>query len=555
MYASIQHIITKPWLCFLQGIQYVDYTFETSSTYSVKQADAHSFIIVVQGRGVLTCSEGQTKLEPGSISLVCADISFCVTADVGEEEALTFYKMDMNSMSEDSCSDKIMPIQNNLEKQTVNHELCSIPDNTISVIEYTYTPWSACLECIEQLYRQEYVSDVHDVWDVQIQFQQWFRNVIRQNDPEFQLNHDRTRLQQSVQYIESHYSQMLTVDELASRAGLSRTSYTRHFKRLTGQLPLDYVNRVRLERSKQLLQITDDRLHDIASHVGYNNEYYFSRRFKQYAGVSPGVYRRHHRQEVSVFAPYLEDFLLALGVKPILQSSHRAWGKQHYLQLDDVPEFDVSQRDAEFQAEHIPEFIMLDMGYKKWNLDRFEQVAPVYYVNHDGEDWRAILKSAADVLGKSNRVQDVIELYEDKATEAKRHLQGIIRKESVAFLRISASEITLYGDECGYVGPVIYRDLGLNPHEYVRQWTQRERRVSIGLEQLSQLEADHLLITFDTCDSLSLGEERQLLDKTEWKQLPAVKCGNVYEVDFLTWMNYGVISHGKKIDDILRFIG
>lgn len=555
MYASIQHIMTKPWLCSLQRIQYINYTLETSSTYSVQQTEAHSFVIVVQGRGVLTYSEGQTKLEPGSICLVRADVSFSVTADVGEEEALTFYKMDMNSMFEDSCSDKLIPIQNNLEKQANNREISLVTDNIISVIEFTYTPWSACVECIEQLYRQQHVTVVHDVWDMQIQFQQWFRDVIRQNDPELQPNHDRTPLQQSVQYIESHYNQILTVDELASRAGLSRTSYTRHFKRLTGQLPLDYVNRVRLERSKQLLQITDDRLHDIASHVGFNNEYYFSRRFKQYAGVSPGVYRRHHRQEVRVFAPYLEDFLLALGVKPILQGSHRAWGKQRYLQLDDVPEFDVSQRDAKFQAEHIPEFIMLDMGYKTWNLDRFEQVAPVYYVHQEGEDWRAILKSAADVLGRNNRVQDVIESYEDKAMEAKRHLQGRMRKESVAFLRVSASGITLYGDQSGYVGPVIYRDLGLNPHEYVTQWTQHERRVDIGLEQLSQLRADHLLITFDTRDSLRIGEERQLLDRTEWTQLPAVKSGHVYEVDFLTWMNYGVISHGKKIDDILRFIG
>lgn len=555
MYASIQHIMTKPWLCSLQGIQYVDYTLETSSTYSVQQTHVHSFIVVVQGRGILTCSEGQTKLEPGSICLVRADVSFSVTADVEEEEALTFYKMDMNSMFEDSCSDKLMPIQNNLEKQAINREISLVTDNIISVIEFTYTPWSACVECIEQLYRQQHVTVVHDVWDVQIQFQQWFRNVIRQNDPELQLNHDRPPLQQSVRYIESHYNQILTVDQLASRAGLSRTSYTRHFKRLTGQLPLDYVNRVRLERSKQLLQITDDRLHDIASHVGFNNEYYFSRRFKQYSGVSPGVYRRHHRQEVRVFAPYLEDFLLALGVKPILQGSHKAWGKQNYLQLDDVPEFDVSQRDAKFQTEHIPEFIMLDMGYKTWNLDRFEQVAPVYYVHQEGEDWRAILKSAADVLGRNNRVQDVIESYEDKAMEAKRHLQGRMRKESVAFLRVSASGITLYGDQCGYVGPVIYRDLGLNPHEYVTQWTQHERRVDIGLEQLSHLGADHLLITFDNRDSLSFGEERQLLDRPEWKQLPAVKCGQVYEVDFLTWMNYGVISHGKKIDDILRFIG
>nr|WP_276326747.1 AraC family transcriptional regulator [Paenibacillus polysaccharolyticus] len=547
--------MTKPWLCSLQRIQYVNYTLETSSTYSFQQTEAHSFIIVVQGRGILTYSEGQTKLEPGSICLVRADVSFSVTADVGEEEALTFYKMDMNSMFEDSCSGKLMPIQNNLEKQAINREISLVTDNIVSVIEFTYTPWSACVECIEQLYRQQHVTVVHDVWDVQIQFQQWFRDVIRQNDPELQPNHDRPPLQQSVQYIESHYNQILTVDELASRAGLSRTSYTRHFKRLTGQLPLDYVNRVRLERSKQLLQITDDRLHDIASHVGFNNEYYFSRRFKQYSGVSPGVYRRHHRQEVRVFAPYLEDFLLALGVKPILQGSHRAWGKQRYLQLDDVPEFDVSQRDAKFQAEHIPEFIMLDMGYKTWNLDRFEQVAPVYYVHQEGEDWRAILKSAADVLGRNNRVQDVIESYEDKAMEAKKHLQGRMRKESVAFLRVSASGITLYGDQSGYVGPVIYRDLGLNPHEYVTQWTQHERRVDIGLEQLSQLRADHLLITFDTRDSLSFGEERQLLDRTEWRQLPAVKSGNVYEVDFLTWMNYGVISHGKKIDDILRFIG
>ncbi|MGQ8874504.1 helix-turn-helix domain-containing protein [Paenibacillus sp. TSA_86.1] len=547
--------MTKPWLCSLQGIQYVDFTLETSSTYSSKQTAAHSFIIVVQGRGILACSDSQTKLEPGTICLVRDDVSFSVTARGGEKEALSFYKMDMNPIMVDSCSIHSMPTQNNVNQNATRHGSSLVTDDTVSVTEFTYTPWSACLECIEQLYRQQHVTDVYDVWDMQIQFQQWFRNVIRQNDPELQLQSDRSYLQQSVHYIDSHYNQMLTVDELASRAGLSRTSYTRHFKRLTGQLPLDYVNRVRLERSKQLLQITDDRLHDIASHVGFSNEYYFSRRFKQYAGVSPGVYRRHHRQEVRVFAPYLEDFLLALGVKPILQGSHHAWGRQHYLQLDDIPEFDISQQDAEFHAGYVPEFIMLDMGYKKWNLNRFEQVAPVYYVQQDGEDWRAILKSTADVLGRTHRVDEVVESYEEKAFDAKRHLQVRLRKETVAFLRVSASEITLYGDQCGYVGPVIYRDLGLNPHEHVSKWTQRERRVKIGLEQLAQLDADHLLITFDNRDSVTFGEERQWLDRKEWKQLPAVKCGNVYEVDFFTWMNYGVLSHGKKIDDILRFIG
>lgn len=74
------------------------------------------------------------------------------------------------------------------------------------------------------------------------------------------------------------------------------------------------------------------------------------------------------------------------------------------------------------------------------------------------------------------------------------------------------------------------------------------------MEQLSQLNADHLLITFDTGNSAKPGDERELLERDEWKRLPAVKSGNVYEVDFMSWMNYGVISHGKKIEDILRFM-
>ena len=48
------------------------------------------------------------------------------------------------------------------------------------------------------------------------------------------------------------------------------------------------------------------------------------------------------------------------------------------------------------------------------------------------------------------------------------------------------------------------------------------------MDQLSQLHADHLLITFDTGNSAKPGEERELLDRDEWKRLPAVKSGNVY---------------------------
>ncbi|WP_426249809.1 AraC family transcriptional regulator [Paenibacillus pabuli] len=510
---------------------------------------SHAFIVVTGGHGLIHSVDNRDmRLEKGMIVFVPAGLSIVIE---GSTE-LQYYRLELMvaEVKEDTAS------RLSITGKPMHQEPPAFISDSdrLPFIELNYSPWSSCLTSLEQIMRGQTAHDWLDQWEIQLRFQEWFRVLLRQNDPEIKSPADRARLQSSIRYIREHYDQPITVDELAAEVRLSRSSYTRQFKRITGKLPLDYVNAVRLERSKLLLQLTDDRLHDIAQNVGFNNEYYFGRRFKQYTGVSPGLYRRHHRQEARVFAPYLEDFVLALGIKPILQTSHCSWGRQQYLGLEDVPEFDVTQLDARFNETNIPEFIMLNNGYQRWNLERFEQVAPTFYMEHQGEEWRSILKSTADVLGKVNRVQNVIDAYEDKAVEAKGQLARYMRGQTVAFLRISATEITLYGNQYGYVGPVLYQDLGLTPHFRVQQWANQSRRISIGLEQLCQLEADHLFITFDTMDSAHPGEERKLLERDEWKRLPAVKSGHVYEVDFMTWMNYGVISHGKKIDDILRFM-
>ncbi|MDT9718452.1 helix-turn-helix domain-containing protein [Paenibacillus sp. ClWae2A] len=515
-------------------------------------SSSHSIFVVTSGKGSMVCSDRESHLEKGMIMFVPSGTSVKIESSPGTGSELQYYKLDLMvaELKED------ISIHSPTIITTEQHEFLKGigTQEALPLIQLSYSPWSSCLEALEQMLRQQVTGDWLEQWEIQLRFQEWFRALLRQSDPKTEAPDERTRLQSSIRYIGDHYDQTITVDELAADIGLTRASYTRQFKKITGKLPLDYVNTVRLERSKQLLQLTDDRIHEIAQNVGFSSEYYFGRRFKQYAGISPGLYRRHHRQEVRVFAPYLEDFVLALGVKPVLQCSHHYWGRQQYLGLDDVPEFDVSQKDAQFNLSNVPDFIMLDKGYDRWNLDRFEQVAPTFYVEHLGEDWRSILRSTADVLGKVNRVQDVIGAYEDKALEAKSRLSRYMRGQTVAFLRISASDITLYGDQQGYVGPVIYQDLGLTPHSRVQQWTRHERRIFIGLEQLSQLHADHLLITFDTGNSAKPGDERELLERDEWKRLPAVKSGNVYEVDFMSWMNYGVISHGKKIEDILRFM-
>lgn len=96
----------------------------------------------------------------------------------------------------------------------------------------------------------------------------------------------------------------------------------------------------------------------------------------------------------------------------------------------------------------------------------------------------------------------------------------------------------------------MYRDLGVNPHPLVQQLPGCTRFVCLTSDELSRLDADHLFIAFDTSE----GDAREVLNDPVWRSLPAVRNHCVYEVDFFAWMNYGVLSNSKKIDDVLKVL-
>lgn len=423
-------------------------------------------------------------------------------------------------------------------------------------LELNCQPFSQCIDYVEAIMRLHSSPDEMAAFDGHVFFQELLRFLFQQNRPAGEGASTRKAVEQSIKQLRDRYREVWTVDELAAMANITRGHYTRMFKDITGLIPLDYLNGVRMDRAKQLLEKTDDRLFEIAQHVGFSNEYYFSRRFKQTVGISPGQYRRSHRDGIRVFAPFLEDFLVALGITPVSQCSHTVWGKQDYLGLQHVPAFDIEAADIEALSKLRPDFIIMDGGMERWLAsDSWRSLAPTYSMPHRGEDWRSTLRTVADLLGKETQVPGIIERYESKANEARRVLGRSVRRETVACLRVSALGISLYaGAEQGYTGPVLYKDLGLTPHPLIRQLTGGARKACVTLDWLAQLDADHLFITFDKRHSAYEEEERRLLASSEWQALPAARNGRVYEVDFLTWMNYGVLSHGKKIDDVLQVL-
>ncbi len=84
----------------------------------------------------------------------------------------------------------------------------------------------------------------------------------------------------------------LNVSELAQELGVDRTTLQRAFKEQLGMSPVDFLKRQRIKRAEDLLRQTDMRVGDIAAAVGFANEKYFIRCFREIRGLPPGKWRR-----------------------------------------------------------------------------------------------------------------------------------------------------------------------------------------------------------------------------------------------------------------------
>ena len=515
-------------------LQEISYSIP-SAMWQLHHCDHHSLVVVISGNGKLICDHETIHLTEEKCVLIPPNQKINVHNETG---ALCFYHLTF----------KIIQLQ---EGQTGCFSMFT------QFQELGCHPFSQCTNLLEIIYRQRLAMDELSLFEQHVRFQEFMLFIMNQNVPNQQQKSVRQSVEQSIKYLQKHYERDWTVEQLAELAAVPRWNYSRIFKDITGQIPLNFLNNVRLEKAKQLLVTTNDRIFEISQTVGFNNEYYFNRRFKEHVGISPGQYRRGQSNNLRIFAPFLEDFLVALGITPIAQFSHSKWGKQDYLGLQEIPDIDIENGQMDQLFHYKPTLIMLDEGIERWKAcHQLDQLAPTYHLSHPGEDWRTTLFQIADLTGRTTIMKDVINQYEVKVQKAKKVLQQSVYGQSVAFLRISAIGISLYaGPECGYTGPILYRDLGLMPHESVWNIPHYTRKTHLTIDQLIHLDADHIFITFDKQHSIFEGEERVILKSPTWSNLPAAKNNCVYEVDFLTWMNYGILSHNKKIDDVLRVLG
>jgi transcriptional regulator GlxA family with amidase domain len=108
-------------------------------------------------------------------------------------------------------------------------------------------------------------------------------------------DHGDAEIQTAQDWLATHFSVANPVEEMIKRSRLAERTFKRRFSNATGHTPIAYVQRLRIEDAKRLLERTDTAVDEISWRVGYEDAAFFRRLFKRTTGLAPGAYRKRFR--------------------------------------------------------------------------------------------------------------------------------------------------------------------------------------------------------------------------------------------------------------------
>lgn len=106
-----------------------------------------------------------------------------------------------------------------------------------------------------------------------------------------QKNHDDEYVLRAQDFIEQHYQERITVDDLAGRFAIGRRTFERRFKKATSNTVIEYIQRVKIEAAKTALEKARKTVNEVMYDVGYSDTKAFRDLFRKVTGLTPMEYR------------------------------------------------------------------------------------------------------------------------------------------------------------------------------------------------------------------------------------------------------------------------
>ncbi|MBC7766311.1 MAG: AraC family transcriptional regulator [Hyphomonadaceae bacterium] len=246
--------------------------FYCGEHYAVERKDYNTFLLAytIKGEGVLKYAGQCYTLAEGTVFLIdCTQEHFYATN--GKENSWEFIYIHFNGSESRSYVKQIH--LNEGPVYTVQQN--SVIPKTIQKIHALYNGWAvtADIQCACAI--MELLTEL----------------LLISNYKQHQNNHCSDIIVKAIGFIESHFEQTMTIDDISHALGMSKYHFARMFKKQTGYSPHEYLIVTRLNYTKVLLKTTDETISEIAIKTGFDSASHFIKIFKQKEGITPLKFR------------------------------------------------------------------------------------------------------------------------------------------------------------------------------------------------------------------------------------------------------------------------
>jgi len=104
-----------------------------------------------------------------------------------------------------------------------------------------------------------------------------------------------TRIGRAVEFIENHFAEPITIDDIAACSHVSRRHFFRLFEQAVGVAPMEYLKKVRLQKAAAMLLTTNANVTEVAFACGFSDSNYFSTLYHKEFGISPSRFKKDGR--------------------------------------------------------------------------------------------------------------------------------------------------------------------------------------------------------------------------------------------------------------------
>ena len=139
--------------------------------------------------------------------------------------------------------------------------------------------------------QQEVLENLSTVSDLRDYVIRQVQRVITESRSERE-NRERKPVLEAIAYMKEHFTEKITLEDVAATIGFNANYFSELFKKETGENFSNYLLGIRMEKAKQMLRDTKIPVYEIGESVGYKDAKYFSQQFMKVVGVKPAEYRK-----------------------------------------------------------------------------------------------------------------------------------------------------------------------------------------------------------------------------------------------------------------------